>query len=94
MANLGLRFGIGGVALLIGLGLKFMHRSSTGEDFRKAAHRMVHKVEGYSVKPDYYDWLVDEGHDHVFNESYHMDYSRYGDKSWVDGDQYMESLFA
>jgi hypothetical protein len=94
MANIGLRLGIGGVAACIGLGIKFMHRSSAGDEYRKVAHKIVAHVDGYSAKPDYYDWLVDEAHDHVFNDAYNMDYSRYRDRSWVDGDKYVEDLFS
>ena len=81
------------VVAALGFGFKFLRRDNSGADFRKAAHRMVSRVEGYTAKPDYYDWLVDEGHDHCFNNAYHMDYSRRRDDSWVDDGQYIEDLF-
>jgi hypothetical protein len=49
------------VVAALGFGFKFLRRDNAGADFRKAAHRMVSRVEGYTAKPDYYDWLVDEG---------------------------------
>lgn len=89
----GVRIGAGVVVAVVALGVKFMHRSSAGEEYRKVAHHVVAQVAGYSTKPDYYDWLVDEAHDHVFNDSYHMDTSRRHDRSWVDDGKYMEDLF-
>jgi hypothetical protein len=89
------RAGLGVVALIIGLGIAYYHRGSANDDFRKQAHKLIARVEGYSARPDYYDYLVDEAHDEVFNDAYHMEVSRRGgDRSWVDRGQYEHDLFA
>lgn len=86
------------VAVVIGLCVAgYVGMSRKGDASKKtlaAAHRLVAKVDGYADKPDYYDWLVDAAHEAVFDESFHADYSKYHNNSWVDGDKYLEELFA
>jgi hypothetical protein len=89
-----LRAVIGAVLLVVATGAAFLKRSSAGEEYRKVAHKIVAQIDGYSAKPDYYDWLADWAHDKVFNESYHMAVpSRYSrDHSYVDDDKYISLL--
>lgn len=93
MARWAWRGAICAAAVMVGIGAKLMNRSSAGEEFREAAHRMVAQVEGYAANKEYYDRLVDDAHDAVFNSHYHMDFSRHHDKSWVDAKRYFEDLF-
>jgi len=87
--------GVGVVVLIMVWAGAFMRRGSAGEEYRVLSHQIITKVDGYSVKPDYYDWLVDEGHDTVFNDSFKMESrSRRRVQTWVDEDQYMDDLFA
>ena len=73
----------------------FANKSSSSQDYRRQAHRIVASLGGYAAKPDYYDWLADEGHDQVFDGAYHTEQrGRYGEKAWVDRDEYLDELFA
>ena len=94
MSRLGLRLVLIPVVLLIGYGTFYMNRSKAGVEHRKAAHEMIRQVEGYAGKAEYYDWLVDDAHDHVFNESYHSELvGRRRTRTWIDEGQYSDDLF-
>lgn len=86
--------GVGAVVLIIAWAAFFLRRGSAGEEYRKLSHEMIAQVEGYSSKPDYYDWLVDQGHDTVFNDSYKVERrGRRSVRGTVDEAQYLDDLF-
>ncbi len=93
------RYAVRGACAAIGL-ISFMiyhvvHKSSSSQEYRRQAHTIVASLEGYTSKPDYYDWLADSGHDAVFNGAFHTEHrGRYGEKAWVDRDEYLDDLFA
>jgi hypothetical protein len=83
------------VALAIGGLVAVQRKGNASEQFRTLAHAMVAHVDGYAGARDYYDSLVDQAHDEVFSDAYHDRSTRYsGDRSWVDGDKYLEDLLA
>jgi hypothetical protein len=86
---------VGAVVGLIILGVVYWSRkSASSEDFRKQAHVLVAKADGYAARPDYYDWLVDTAHDEVFSGAYHVEFrGRYSQKAHVDRGAYMQGLF-
>src|SRR5437868_3119415 len=95
MSRIAIRAGIACVAALVAGIVHFTNKSSSSDQFRHKSHVMIRTVQGYDVKPDYYDWLVDEAHDEVFDESYHTERrGRYSEKAWVDRNEYLDSLFA
>lgn len=94
MNRFAIRAAIAAVAAIIGGIIHFSNKSSSSDEFRRKSHKIVATVDGYSVKPDYYDWLCDEAHDEVFDGAYHSERrGRYGEKSWVDRSQYLDELF-
>jgi hypothetical protein len=92
------RFAVRGVIALVGLIvygiIHFSNKSSAGDQTLHQAHRLVAQVEGYGDKPDYYDWLVDTGHDKVFGDAYYTEsHGRYSETARVDKNQYYDELF-
>lgn len=90
------RIGAAAVALIVGLIVMHVHKGASSDSHLKAAHAMIKQVDGYDTKPDYYDWLVEDAHEHCFGDSYHMESrGRYGtsDASWFDSAQYKQDLF-
>jgi len=92
------RFALRGALALVGLLvfgiIHFTNKSSASDEYRRQAHKIIAQVDGYSSKPDYYDWLADEGHDKVFGDAYYTEHrGRYGETAHVDRDQYLDELF-
>lgn len=94
MNSYAIRGGIGLIAVVGFLVFHFMNKSSASGDYRRRAHAIIVQIDGYSAKPDYFDWLADEGHDKVFDGAYRTERrGRYSEKAWVDQGQYMDELF-
>jgi hypothetical protein len=93
--RLAVRGVIVGVAVIVGGIIHFTNKNSSSGEYRKRSHQLVSSVEGYSASPDYYDWLVDEAHDAVFDGAYHTERrGRYSEKTWVDRNQYLDEMFS
>jgi hypothetical protein len=92
-SRIAIRGTITGVAAVVAAVVHFSNKSSSSDTYRKQAHRMVETFDGYATAPDYYNWLADEAHDAVFDDSYHTEHhGRYSEKTWVDRNQYIEEL--
>lgn len=93
-SRLAVRGTIVGVVLIVGAVIRFSNKSSSSEDYRRRSHQIVAGLDGYSASPDYFDWLVDDAHDAVFDGSYHSERrGRYSERTWVDRNQYVDELF-
>ncbi len=91
---------VGGIILaVVAISIKFCMGTERREDASKevltAARQMIKEVPGYDQDPAYMDWLVNEGHRQVFNDSYHIDIgSRYSaGRDSMDLDHYFDDLF-
>jgi hypothetical protein len=81
------------VFLFGGYFMIFLKRGTAGHEYRLAAREMIAQVEGYSQRQDYYDWLVDYAHDHVFNNAFKMESrGRRRVETWVDEGKYFDDL--
>jgi len=74
------------------IGFKFIRKGDTGVEARVIAHQVVAEADVYEANKEYMDWLVDNAHEQVFSSAYHMDYSRRGSRSYLDGDEYIDKL--
>ena len=77
----------------VAFGIKFYKRGNTGEQYLREARIVVAKADKYNQYREQFDWLVNTAHEDVFNDSYHMDFSRRHDDSWVDDEKYFDDLF-
>lgn len=85
------------IGVVVVLVVVFVGRSisigEAGGKMKKQALEMVQHVEGFNDRPDYYYWLVDMGHDAVFDDC--REVVRTGRRSRrvvVDEEKYYHSL--
>jgi hypothetical protein len=85
--------GVGLVVLAIGYFSLFMKQESAGEEYRAAMHEMIQSVDGYSSRPEYFQFLVDYAHDEVFSDSFVKEpRGRRRVETWVDEERYFHDL--
>ena len=69
------RFALRGVIALVlvltAVFVRYRTRSALSDQSLQQAHKLIAQVPGYTEKPEYYDWLVEEAHQTVFANAYY-----------------------
>lgn len=74
----------------------YVSRGNAGAEVFKVAQEVVAHADGYKENKEFFDWLVKDAHEGVFNDSYHGATRSRGTRqaAWVEFDKYIDDLFA